>query len=52
MAQTTEDHASFDRISRDRFRDLYGSVYPGARFDDLGFALAMSWTAPPLGSGA
>lgn len=41
-------HLLSDRyLSRDRFRELYGSVYPGARFDDLGFALAMSWTAPP-----
>ena len=41
-------HLLSDRyLSRDQFRDLYGSVFPGARFDDLGFALAMSWTAPP-----
>ncbi|MHA6759282.1 class I SAM-dependent methyltransferase [Streptacidiphilus sp. PAMC 29251] len=40
-------HLLSDRyLSRDQFRDLYGSVFPGARFDDLGFALAMSWTAP------
>lgn len=42
-------HLLSDRyLSRDRFRELYGGVYPGARFDDLGFALAMSWTAPPI----
>ena len=40
-------HLLSDRyLTRDQFRELYGSVYPGARFDDLGFALAMSWTAP------
>ena len=36
-------------LSRNQFRELYGSVFPGARFDDLGFALAMAWTAPPSG---
>jgi len=41
-------HLLSDRyLSREQFRGLYGSVFPGARFDDLGFALAMSWTAPP-----
>lgn len=30
-------------------RELYGSAFPGARFDDLDFALAMSWTAPRKG---
>jgi SAM-dependent methyltransferase len=41
-------HLLSDRyLSRGQFRDLYGSVFPGARFDDLGFALAMAWTAPP-----
>lgn len=43
-------HLLSDRyLSREQFRDLYGSVFPGARFDDLGFALAMAWTAPPRG---
>ncbi|MGW7022483.1 class I SAM-dependent methyltransferase [Streptomyces decoyicus] len=41
------DHLLSDRyLSRAQFRELYGSVFPGAHFDDLGFALAMSWTAP------
>ncbi|MFE4592474.1 class I SAM-dependent methyltransferase [Streptomyces laurentii] len=41
------DHLLSDRyLSRAGFRALYGSVFPGARFDDLGFALAMAWTAP------
>jgi SAM-dependent methyltransferase len=41
-------HLLSDRyLSREQFRDLYGSVFPGAQFDDLGFALAMAWTAPP-----
>ena len=45
-------HLLSDRyLSRDRFRELYGSVFPGARFDDLGFALAMAWTAPSSGGG-
>ncbi|GAA2831737.1 hypothetical protein [Nonomuraea rubra] len=35
--------------TREQFRDVYGSVFPGARFDDLGFALAMVWTAPASG---
>lgn len=40
-------HLLSDRyLSRARFRELYGGVFPGARFDDLGFALAMSWRAP------
>jgi SAM-dependent methyltransferase len=40
-------HLLSDRyLSRGQFRELYGSVFPGARFDDLGFALAMAWTAP------
>ncbi|MFJ8391868.1 class I SAM-dependent methyltransferase [Streptomyces sp. NPDC094144] len=43
-------HLLSDRyLSREQFRDLYGSVFSGARFDDLGFALAMAWTAPPSG---
>ncbi|MER5352956.1 methyltransferase domain-containing protein [Kitasatospora sp. NPDC002551] len=43
------DHLLSDRyLSRDQFRSLYGSVFPGAHFDDLGFALAMSWKAPAL----
>lgn len=46
-------HLLSDRyLSREQFRDLYASVYPGARFDDLGFALAMSWTAPSSGGSA
>lgn len=41
-------HLLSDRyLSREQFRDLYGSVFPGAQFDDLGFALAMTWTALP-----
>ncbi|MEU5978572.1 methyltransferase domain-containing protein [Streptomyces sp. NPDC047315] len=40
-------HLLSDRyLSRGQFRELYGNVFPGARFDDLGFALAMAWTAP------
>jgi SAM-dependent methyltransferase len=40
-------HLLSDRyLSREQFRSLYASVFPGARFDDLGFALAMAWTAP------
>ncbi|MFI1826810.1 class I SAM-dependent methyltransferase [Streptomyces sp. NPDC020412] len=40
-------HLLSDRyLSRGQFRELYGDVFPGARFDDLGFALAMVWTAP------
>ncbi|MFC9222289.1 class I SAM-dependent methyltransferase [Streptomyces hygroscopicus] len=43
-------HLLSDRyLSREQFRELYGSVFPGARFYDLGFALAMAWTAPPSG---
>ena len=43
-------HLLSDRyLSREQFRELYGSVFPGARFDDLGFALGMTWTAPPSG---
>ncbi|MFE3451805.1 class I SAM-dependent methyltransferase [Nonomuraea sp. NPDC059194] len=39
-------HLLSDRyLSRARFRELYGEVFPGARFDDLGFALAMTWRA-------
>jgi len=46
-------HLLSDRyLSREQFRDLYGSVFPGARFDDLGFALALVWTAPPNGDEA
>jgi ubiquinone/menaquinone biosynthesis C-methylase UbiE len=41
------DHLLSDRyLSRSQFRELYSSVFPGARYDDLGFALAMRWTAP------
>ncbi|MFG3408802.1 class I SAM-dependent methyltransferase [Streptomyces sp. NPDC048142] len=42
LAHLLSDHY----LSREQFRELYGSVFPGARFDDLGFALAMVWTAP------
>jgi ubiquinone/menaquinone biosynthesis C-methylase UbiE len=43
-------HLLSDRyLSREQFRELYGSVFPGARFDDLGFALGMCWTAPAAG---
>ncbi|MGR6918797.1 hypothetical protein ACU635_31500 [[Actinomadura] parvosata] len=43
-------HLLSDRyLSREQFRGLYGSVFPGARFDDLGFALGMVWTAPTSG---
>jgi ubiquinone/menaquinone biosynthesis C-methylase UbiE len=31
-------------LSRAQFRELYDSVFPGAQYDDLGFALAMRWT--------
>lgn len=42
------EHLLSDRyLSRAQFRDLYETVFPGAQYDDLGFALAMSWTAPP-----
>jgi SAM-dependent methyltransferase len=38
-------HLLSDRyLSREQFRNLYGSVFTGARFDDLGFAMAMAWT--------
>lgn len=41
------DHLASDRyLSRAQFRELYSSVFPGAVYDDLGFALAMRWTAP------
>lgn len=44
-------HLLSDRyLSREQFGALYGSVFPGARFDDLGFALAMAWTAPTAGA--
>ncbi|WBQ05396.1 class I SAM-dependent methyltransferase [Kribbella sp. CA-293567] len=36
--------ASDSYLSRDQFRLVYDEVFPGARYDDLGFALAMSWT--------
>lgn len=48
LAHLLSDHY----LSREQFRELYGSVFPGARFDDLGFALAMTWTAPPSGTDA
>ncbi|MGW1402320.1 hypothetical protein ACWCRF_27480 [Streptomyces sp. NPDC002405] len=39
-------HLLSDRyLSREQFRELCASVFPGARFDDLGFALAMAWAA-------
>ena len=38
-------HLLSDRyLSRAQFRDLYTSVFPGARFHDLTYALAMTWT--------
>ena len=41
------DHLLSDRyLSREKFRALYSDVFPGARFEALGFALAMVWTAP------
>ena len=41
------EHLLSDRyLSRDQFREVYDSVFPGARYDDLGFALAMSWKDP------
>ena len=36
-------------LSCDQFRELYTGVFPGIRFDDLDFALAMAWTAPATG---
>lgn len=43
------DHLLSDRyLSREQFRAVYSDVFPGAQFDDLGFSLAMLWTAPPL----
>jgi SAM-dependent methyltransferase len=46
-------HLLSDRyLSRDQFRALYASIFPGAQFDDLGFALAMSWKAPLSEGGA
>ena len=33
-------------LSRAQFRETYDSIFPGAQYDDLGFALAMHWTAP------
>lgn len=39
------EHLLSDRyLSRAQFRELYDSVFPGAEYDDLGFALAMRWT--------
>lgn len=39
------DHLASDRyLSRQQFREIYDSVFPGAEYDDLGFALAMHWT--------
>ncbi|GAB2680798.1 class I SAM-dependent methyltransferase [Kribbella swartbergensis] len=39
------DHLASDRyLSRRQFRELYDDVFPGARYTDLGFALAMRWT--------
>jgi SAM-dependent methyltransferase len=31
-------------LSRKQFREVYDSVFPGAEYDDLSFALAMRWT--------
>ena len=37
-------HLLSDRyVSRERLHDFYGSVFPGAEIDDLGFALGMAW---------
>ena len=39
------DHLRSDRyLSRSQFREVYDSVFPGAQYTDLGFALAMRWT--------
>jgi SAM-dependent methyltransferase len=39
------DHLASDvYLSRKKFREVYDSVFPGAEYDDLGFALAMRWT--------
>jgi ubiquinone/menaquinone biosynthesis C-methylase UbiE len=39
------DHLASDRyLSRQQFREVYDEVFPGAEYDDLGFALAMRWT--------
>jgi SAM-dependent methyltransferase len=39
------DHLASDRyLSRAQFRELYGDVFPGSQYTDLGFALAMRWT--------
>ncbi|WP_020386617.1 class I SAM-dependent methyltransferase [Kribbella catacumbae] len=39
------EHLLSDRyLSRAQFRLVYDSVFPGAQYDDLGFALAMRWT--------
>jgi ubiquinone/menaquinone biosynthesis C-methylase UbiE len=39
------DHLASDRyLSRAQFREVYDDVFPGAQYDDLGFALAMRWT--------
>ncbi|MFC5261797.1 class I SAM-dependent methyltransferase [Kribbella qitaiheensis] len=38
------EHLLSDRyLSRAQFREIYGTVFPGAEYDDLGFALAMRW---------
>ncbi|TDD29931.1 methyltransferase domain-containing protein [Kribbella turkmenica] len=40
------DHLASDRyLSRTQFRAVYDDVFPGAQYTDLGFALAMRWTA-------
>ena len=37
-------HLLSDRyLSRAQFREIYDTVFPGAEYDDLGFALAMRW---------
>jgi hypothetical protein len=39
------DHLASDRyLSRVQFREVYDEVFPGAKYTDLGFALAMRWT--------
>jgi hypothetical protein len=46
------EHLMSDRyLSRAQFREIYASVFPGARYDDLGFALAMRWTDDRAGQG-
>ncbi|WP_433164087.1 class I SAM-dependent methyltransferase [Kribbella sp. CA-247076] len=40
------EHLASDRyLSRSQFREVYDDVFPGAQYTDVGFALAMRWTA-------